>query len=166
VRTERRRLDLDLRSASPPLGENDAAAVGVGDVVEAEKLTGAPTHERASYLVRHRRALDLGDVEGRDDTEELVAGLSSLEAGSGPRTELRLWDVNGILLGLRHDSTRSEGPGRHFDVALDISASVLYCVRQVLVGILSYRSESMTRRSRKRGSACPWPVWIGSAAGT
>jgi len=77
-------------------GDDDPPAVGIGDVVEAKKVTWTPTNPRTSAIVGHRLDLDLARLVSRDDAEESVAGVLGVEVGGGPRNEVSyLWCVQG-----------------------------------------------------------------------
>lgn len=73
--------------------------MGIGDVVEAKKLTRPPTNPRASAIVGTGLDLHFGRLPRRDNAEELVAGFLGLEVSAGPRNEFRrrerLTDVHG-----------------------------------------------------------------------
>ena len=69
-------------------GNDDPPAVGIGDVVEAKKVTRAPTNPRASAIVGQRLDLDLVRLLGRDDAEESVAGYFGVEVSGSPRNEV------------------------------------------------------------------------------
>ena len=73
-------------------GDDDPAPVGVGDVVEAEKLPRTPANQRASDLVEHGLDLDVVRRKSRGNAEELIAGFSGLEVSGGPRNEIGRWD--------------------------------------------------------------------------
>ena len=79
---------LGQARASSRHGDDDPAAVGVGDVVEAQKLPWPPANQRGSALVGHGIDIDVGPLERCDAVEESVPGLLGLEAGCGPRTKL------------------------------------------------------------------------------
>ena len=66
-------------------GDDDPTAVGIGDVVEAKKLSRTPTNQRASDLVEHRLNLDVARWESRGIAEESVADFLGLEVSGGPR---------------------------------------------------------------------------------
>jgi hypothetical protein len=70
--------------------DDDPAAVGVGDVVEAKKLSRTPTNQRASDLVEHGLDLNLARRESRGIAEESIAGFLGLEASGSPRNECGL----------------------------------------------------------------------------
>jgi hypothetical protein len=61
--------------------------VGIGDVVEAKKLSRTPTNQRASDLVEHGLDLDVARRESRGNVEESVADVLGLEMSGGPRNE-------------------------------------------------------------------------------
>ena len=69
-------------------GNDDPPAVGIRDVVEAQKVARTPTNPRTSAIVGHRLAFDLARLLGRDDAEESVAGYLGVEVSGSPRNEV------------------------------------------------------------------------------
>ena len=67
--------------------DDDPTAVGIGDVVEAKKLSRTPTNQRASDLAEHGLNLDVALWESRDSVEESVADFLGLEVSGSPRNE-------------------------------------------------------------------------------
>ncbi len=68
-------------------GDDDPTAVGIGDVVEAKKLSRTPTNQRASDFVEHGLDLDVSRRESRGNVEESIADFLGLEVSGGPRNE-------------------------------------------------------------------------------
>jgi hypothetical protein len=68
-------------------GDDDPAAVGVGDVVEAKELSRTPANQCASDFVEHRLDLDVARREIRGNVEEMIAEFLGLKMSGGPRNE-------------------------------------------------------------------------------
>ena len=68
-------------------GDDDPAAVGIGDVVEAKELSRTPTNQRASDFVEHGLDLNVARWEIRGNVEETIADFLGLEVSGGPRNE-------------------------------------------------------------------------------
>jgi len=68
-------------------GDDDPTAVGIGDVVEAKKLSRTPTNQRASDLVEHGLDLNVAHRESRGIAEESIADFLGLEVSGSPRNE-------------------------------------------------------------------------------
>ena len=67
--------------------DDDPAAVGIGDVVEAKELSRTPTNQCAPDFVEHGLDLDVACREIRGNVEEMIADFLGLEVSGGPRNE-------------------------------------------------------------------------------
>ncbi len=77
-----------LSRVAAACGDDDPAAVGIGDVVEAKKVPRTPTNQRASDLIDHGLDLDVTRRERRGNKKkESVADFLGLEVSGGPRSE-------------------------------------------------------------------------------
>ena len=75
------------RQRPASLHHGDPTAVGVGDVVETQKLPRTPANQRASDLIDHGLDLDVARRERRGNKKELVTNFLGLEVSGGPRNE-------------------------------------------------------------------------------
>ena len=77
---------LSLKPAS--FRYQDFAAVGIGDIVEAEKLPGTPANRGNPAVVLYGLGLDIARGEIRGSLQEKVTSRGGQETSGGPGTKI------------------------------------------------------------------------------